>query len=163
MKKIKNFLRFCFIGAIVLVVFLYIGQFLFKVIWNFNLLDKEPYLEIKKYWDKGHIFGTFRDYSLGLSLIALPIIWFICSYKLYKYGLKKFLTMPIIKTYRRLTRPKSMDVEHVVVRNLGVKDKSLDDIIANKIKEEHPNAGASHITRDLRQQISAKIEENENK
>ena len=71
--------------------------------------------------------------------------------------------MPIIKTYRRLTRPKSMDMEHVVVKNLGVKDKSLDDIIANKIKEEHQNTAASHITRDLRQQISAKIEENENK
>jgi len=163
MKKIKNFLRFCFISAIVLIVFLYIGRILFRLIWNFDFLTKEPYLIIKKYWDKGHTFGTLRDYGIALSLLAFPIMWLICSYKLYKFGLKKFLTLPIIKTYRRLTRPKVMDVEHVVVKNLGVKDKSLDDIIANKIKEQHLNTGSNHITRNIRQQIAAKIEENENK
>ena len=163
MKKIKKFLRFCCISALVLVVLLYISQILFRLIWHFDILDKEPYLMIKAYWNKGHTFGTARDYSLGLSLIALPIIWLVCSYKLYKFGLKKFLTMPIIKIYRRLTRPKSMEVEHVVVRNMGVKDKSLDDIIANKIKEKTANAGTGHISQNLRKQIATKIEENENK
>ena len=163
MKKIKKFLRFCCISALVLIILLYISQILFRFIWHFNLLDKEPYLEIKSYWNKGHTFGTARDYSLGLSLLALPIIWLVCSYKLYKFGLKKFLTLPIIKIYRRLTRPKSMDVEHVVVKNLGVKDKSLEDIIAKKIKEKGGNTGTGHISQSLRRQIATKIEENENK
>lgn len=163
MKKIKKFLRFCFISAIVLVFFVYIGQFLFKLIWNFDVLSKEPYLAIKKSWDRGHTFGSLRDYSLALSLIAWPIIWLICSYKLYKFGLKNFLTVPIIKIYRRLTRPKNMEVEHVVVKNLGVRDKSLDDIIANKIKEQNKDKASGHVAQNLRQQISAKIEENENK
>lgn len=163
MKKIKNFVRFCFISAIVLVVFLYISRFLFLFIWDFDILAKEPYMLVKKYWDKGYTFGSFRDYSLAISLIALPILWLVCSYKLYKYGLKKFLTMPIIKTYRRLTRPKNMEMEHVVVKNLGIKDKSLDVIISDKIKEQNKDGGPAHVTRDLRRQIAAKIEENENK
>ena len=160
MKKFKNFLRFSAISALVLVVFVFIGQFLFKLIWHFDILSKKSYLIMADYWNNGGVFNTFRDYSLGIALFLFPIIWLYYSRKLYKFGLGKFLTIPIIKTYRYFTRPKSLEVEHVVVKNMGAKDKSLDDIIADKIKEQGKES-AGHTTRDLRKQISAKIGEND--
>ena len=39
--------------------------------------------------------------------------------------------------------------------------KTLDEIISDKIKEQGKDKGSAHIVRDLRKQISAKIEENE--
>lgn len=160
MKKFKNFLRFSAISALVLVVFVFIGQFLFKLIWHFDILSKKSYLIIADYWNKGGVFNTFRDYSLGFALFLFPIIWLYYSRKLYKFGLGKFLTIPIIKTYRYFTRPESLEVEHVVVKNMGAKDKSLEDIIADKIKEQAKES-MGHTSRDLRKQISAKIGENE--
>lgn len=161
MKKLKKFLRFSFISALVFVVFLFIFRFLFNLIWNFDILSWEPYQKIIDFWNKGGVFNKTKDCTLLAGLVLMPIIWLLASYKLYKYGLKKFLTTPIIKTYRRLTRPKSMEVEHVTIKNLGVKDKSLDEIIADKIKEQGEKTGSGNMSKNLRQQISAKIEENE--
>jgi len=161
MKKFKNFLRFSFISLLVLVVFIYIGRFIFRLCWNFDILDKNSYMIISDYWNSGGVFDSFRDYSLGFAIFLFPILWLYYSRKLYKYGLGRFLSEPIIKSYRRLTRPESMEIEHVVVKNLGGKDKSLEDIIADKIKEQGQKGASGHTTKDLRQQISAKIGENE--
>lgn len=161
MKKIKNFLRFSFISMLVLVVWTYFCRLLFRAIWNFDILDNKTYQLIAEFWEKGGVFNTFRDYSLGIAFILMPIIWIILSRKLYKYGLKKFLTMPIIKTYRYFTRPESMEVEHVSIKNLGRKDKTLDEIISEKVKEQS-KLSAGYTAKDLRKQITAKMEENEN-
>ncbi len=161
MKKLKKMLRFSMISALVLVVFIFIFRALFRLIWNFDILSWEPYQKIIDFWNKGGNFNTTKDCSLLAGLVLMPVIWLIASYKLYKYGLKKFLTVPIIKLYRRLTRPKNMEIEHVTIRNLGSKDKTLDEIIADKIKEHGESTGLGHTSKDLRQQISAKIGENE--
>lgn len=161
MKKIKNFLHFSFISALVLVVFIFIGRYLFAFIWHFDILSPKSYQKLIDFWNNGGVFHTFRDCSLCAGLVAFPFVWLYYSHKLHKYGLKKFFTVPLIKTYRYLTRPKTMEIEHVVVKNMGVKDKSLDDIIADKIKEQNKNNGNGYSARDLRKQISAKIGEND--
>ena len=91
----------------------------------------------------------------------MPVIWLVLSYKLYKYGLVKFLLNPLVKLYRRITRPKTMEVEHVSIKNLGGKDKTLDEIIAEKVEKQRGNKSAGHASQNLRRQIAAKIEENE--
>ena len=160
MKKIKKFVRFLAIAVVVFVVLGYISQFLFKILWNFEIFNHKSYELIYEYWEKGGVFNTFKDCSLAASLFLLPIIGLILSYKLYKFGLVKFITLPISKLYRRLTRPKVMEVEHVTIKNLGGKDKTLDEIIDEKIKEENKSANGNMVS-DLRKQIAAKIEENE--
>lgn len=162
MKKLKKLFRFCFISALVLVVWIYACRYLFRFIWSFDILDKKTYLLMADYWEKGGVFNSYKDYSLGIGLFLIPVLWLVLSYKLYKYGLKKFLTTPIIKIYRYFTRPESMEVEHVLIKNLGGKDKTLDEIISEKIKEQN-GAGSQYASRDLRKQIAAKIKENENK
>ena len=161
MKKIKKFFRFCFISLLVLAVLLPIFNIIFRLIWNFELLNPKTYSMMADYWEKGGVFNTAKDYSLGFSLLLLPIIWLICSRKLYKYGLLKFLLVPITKIYRYATRPESMDVEHVSIKHLGEKDKSLDEIIAERIKEQNKDTNAQTV-KNLRQQISTKLGENEN-
>jgi hypothetical protein len=52
-----------------------------------------------------------------------------------------------------------MEVEHVSIKNIGVKDKTIDEIISEKIRGNE-NSGAAHTSIDIRKQISAKIEEN---
>lgn len=163
MKKIKKFFRFCFISMLLLLVVLPICSVIFRIIWNFSLLDPNSYRLIAQYWENGGVFNTAKDYSLGFSLLLLPIIWLACSYKIYKYGLIKFLLLPIIKIYNYLTRPKSLEIEHVSIKHLGEKDQTLDEIIADRIKKENEKTlgGQSQTIRNLRQQISTKIEENE--
>lgn len=162
MKKIKKFIRFCFISLLLLVIFLPVFNIIFRFVWNFALLDSKSYKMMAEYWENGGVFNTAKDYTLGASLFFLPIIWLICSYKLYKYGLVKFLLLPINKIYRRITRPETLDVEHVSIKHLGEKDQTLDEIIADRIKKENELSGQSQTIRNLRQQISTKIGENEN-
>ncbi len=161
MKKIGKMVRFLSSSIIVLVGLVYVGQFIFKVLWKFDILNVKSYQIMYEYWEKGGVFNTFRDCSLGFSLIALPIIWLVLSNKLYKYGLGKFFSRPFSKLYRRLTRPKNMEIEHVSIKHLGEKDKSLDEIIKAKMEKDGKNTGRSHEVADLRKQIAAKIEENE--
>lgn len=161
MKKIKKFLRFTTISAFVLVLLAFIGQILFRLLWNFELFNVESYKILKEYWEKGGVFNTFRDYSLGASLILMPVIWLVWSYKIYKKGFWRSVLSIIDKTYRKITRPKNMEVEHVSLKNIGGKEKTLDEIITDKIKERNSNAGAGHMSANLRRQIAAKIEENE--
>ena len=161
MKKFKKILHFSAISILVLIVFLFIFRILFRLIWSFDILSWAPYQKMIDFWNSGGVFNTTKDYCLLSGLFLMPIIWLIASYKLHKYGLKKFLTTPIIKIYRHLTRPKSMEIEHVTIKNMGAKGKTLDEIIADKIKEAGEKTGSGHISKDLRQQISAKIGENE--
>ncbi len=161
MKKIGKMIRFLSSCVIVFVVLIYICQFLFKALWKFDILNAKSYQIMYEYWEKGGVFNTFRDCSLGFSLIALPIVWLILSSKLYKYGLGKFLGKPFLVLYRRLTRPKTMEIEHVSIKNLGEKDKSLDEIIKEKMAKDEKNISRTHETLDIRKQIAVKIEENE--
>ena len=133
MKKIKKFLRFCFISAIVLAVFLVLGRIIFRLFWKFDILNAASYQKMQDFWESGGVFNTFKDCSLLASMLLFPLIWLYSSYKLYKYGLIKFLTKPIIVLYRKLTRPKVMEVEHVSIKNMGSKDKTLDEIISEKL------------------------------
>ena len=96
-----------------------------------------------------------------LSLIALPIVWLWLSYKMYKKGFWKSVQSVFDKSYRSLTRPKNMEIEHVSLKNIGGKDKTLDEILTDKIKEQNANSPTGHMSRDIRKQIAAKIEENE--
>ncbi|MBO5037906.1 MAG: hypothetical protein J6C85_00405 [Alphaproteobacteria bacterium] len=161
MKKIKKLFRFCFISVLVLIVFLFLGRIIFRLLWNFDILSAVSYQKMQNYWESGGVFNTFKDCSLLGSLLLFPIIWLHASYKLYKYGLGKFLTRPIILLYRRLTRPKVMEVEHVSIKNMGSKDKTLDEIISEKLKSEGKQGSSAHLSKDLRKQIAAKIGENE--
>lgn len=161
MKKIKKLCRFCFISALVLIVFLFLGRIIFRLLWNFDILSAVSYQKMQNYWENGGVFNTFKDCSLLFALLLFPIIWLYFAKKLYKYGLIKFLTNPIILLYRRLTRPKVMEVEHVSIKNMGAKDKTLDEIISEKLKSEGKQSGLAHLSKDLRKQIAAKIGENE--
>ncbi len=159
MKKITKFLKFSIISMLVLVVFIFIGRFVFHMFWNFDILDKKDYNALYSFWENGGVFKTFKDCTLAISLIAFPIIWFYASKKLYKYGLGKFLLLPIIAVYRKATRPKNMEIEHVSIKNIGIKDKTIDEIISEKIRVNE-NGGKANTSLDIRRQISAKIEEN---
>lgn len=160
MKKIKKMLRFIFISLIVLIVLTFISRFLFLMFWNFDILNKESYKLIYKYWNGGGEFKNFKDCSLAVCLLLYPIIWLKLSNKLYKYGLINFLLNPIIKSYRHFTRPKTLEVEHVSIKNIGKKDKSLDEIISDKLKEKNISTASEHTSKNIRQQISSKIGEN---
>ncbi len=161
MKRISKILRFATISAFVLVLLAFIGQVLFRLLWNFELLNIESYKILQEYWEKGGVFNTFRDCSLGAALLLMPVIWLVWSYKIYKRGFWKSVLSMIDKIYRRITRPKNMEIEHVSLKNIGGKDKTLDEIITDKIKERNAGAGAGHMSANLRKQIAAKIEENE--
>lgn len=161
MKKLKKFGRFCAISAVTLAPVLLICQFLFKLIWKFDILNRNSYRVVAEYWNKGGVYNTPRDWCLGIAFLLIPVFWLKLSHKIYKFGFWKFIFYPIIVIYRKATRPKSMEVEHVTIKNLGGKDKTLDEIISEKIKEQGQDGGSAHVVRDLRKQISAKIEENE--
>jgi len=165
MKKIKKLLRLCFISLLILVILLPVCSFLFRLIWNFELLDPKSYSMMADYWEKGGVFKTAKDYTLCFSIILLPIIWLFLSYKLYKYGLIRFLLLPVNKIYHYLSTPKNLEVEHVAIKHLGEKNQTLDEVISERIKKENEKTagGQSQTIKNLRQQISSKIEENENK
>lgn len=161
MKKLGKLLKFTTISIFVLAVLTSVGQILFKLFWNFDLLNQKSYQVLYDYWEKGGVFNTFRDCSLGLSLLLLPIIWLVVSHKIYKNGFWKSVLTIIDKLYRKITRPQNMEIEHVSLKNIGGKDKTLDEIITDKIKEQNGNGASGHTSTNIRRQIAAKIEENE--
>lgn len=160
MKKIKKILTFSAIAIVITIIFGSICQVLFNWFWSFDILDRRSYQTLLSWWEEGGVFNTFRDCSLGVSLLLFPIICFGISYKLYKQGFWKTILSPFIKLYHACTRPKNMEVEHVSIKNLGVKDKPLEEIIADKIKQEKVESTANNASKTIRQQIAAKLEEN---
>ena len=161
MKKIKNFLRFTLISCFTLAVFVYVGRFFFNLFWDFDIISPKSYKVLKNYWNNGGSFKEFKELSLLICLILFPIFWLKCSQKIYKKGFLKILTSLFTKLYRKLTRPKNMETEHVSIKNLGSKERTLDEIISDKIKEKGGNIAQSKESANLRHLISAKIEENE--
>lgn len=160
MKKIIKFIKFLLISLVVFYVYAVIANILFKLFWNFGLFNPESYAKLQKFWEKGGVFKEFREISLAVSLICLPIFWLISSYKLYKRGFWKTILSPFLKLYLKMTRPKNLEVEHVSIKNLGSKSRSLDEIISDKMKERGENISQQHTTANIRQQVSAKVEEN---
>lgn len=160
MKKIKKFIRFLSILITMFAILASIGQVVFQYLWGINLFDIKSYQKLYKLWDSGYVFRSFNDISLLFSLIFLPIFWLKSSFTLYKKGFWKTMSIPFVKIYRKLTRPKNMEVEHVSIKNLGIKGKSLDEIISAKLKEKGEDPTSVHTIKDIRQQISAKLEEN---
>lgn len=161
MKKIKKILRFSSISIVVFIVLGYLARIIFNLLWKFDLFNAKSYQILQNYWEKGGVFNTFRDCSLGFALFMLPVLWLIISYKVYKKGFWKTILIPVEKLYRKLTSPKNMEVAHVSLKNLGGKDKTLDEIIADKIKSEQGGVSSINTVRDIRREISARIEENE--
>lgn len=161
MKKLKKFGRFCAISAVVLVPVIFIFQIIFKLIWHFDILNKKAYRIMSEFWEQGGVYNSFSEWCFLLAFILMPVVWILLSRKIYKFGFWKLIFYPIVWTYHKITRPKNMEVEHVKIKNLGGKDKTLDEIISDKIKEQGQDKGSAHIVRDLRKQISLKIEENE--
>ena len=62
-----------------------------------------------------------------------------------------------------MTAPEPMDDVHIVIKNLGVSSGSLDDMLAERMKNDTSSGGHKTVINDIRQQISVKIEENEKK
>lgn len=163
MKKIKKILRFSCISIVLLFILGYIARFLFNLFWGFDIISVKSYQLLSKYWNEGGVFNTFHDCSLGASLFLFPVFWLWYSYKIYKKGFWKSVLSPVEKLYHKMTRPKDLEVAHVSLKNLGGKDKTLDEIISDKIKAQKGDISAEHTVRDLRKEISAKLEENEKK
>ncbi|MBE6463369.1 MAG: hypothetical protein E7005_06420 [Alphaproteobacteria bacterium] len=161
MKKIKKFLRFVIISCFMLAIFVYIGRFFFNMLWDFDIISLRSYAVLNSYWNEGGNFNDFKELSLLGCLILFPILWLRCSMKIYKKGFFKTLASLFSKSYRKLTRPKNMETEHVSIKNLGSKDRTLDEIISDKIKEKGGNIAQGKESTNLRHLISAKIEENE--
>jgi hypothetical protein len=157
----KKLLRFCFISVLVGIVFVPLCWVICKFCWRFDILSSKSYTVLYQFWEGGGTFKTFRDCSLIFCLLLMPILWLKLSYKLYKFGLGKFLLIPITKIYRYFDGPANADIARVSIKNIGAKDKSLDEIIADKRKEKNENLGHQHTSQDIRRQIAAKIEENE--
>lgn len=161
MKKLKKFFRFIFILIVVTIFFIFICSHLFQFLWNFDIFNSDNYKRVTIYWEKGGVFKTFKDVSLVFSFVLFPILSIIVSFKLYKKGFWKTILYPFYKIYRFFTRPKVTEVEHVSIKNLGAKSRTIDEIISDKIKEKGENTTSQHTIMDIRQQISAKLEENE--
>lgn len=159
MAKFKKIIRFSTISLIVFVVMTFLCRYLFSFFWNFDMLSTKNYYTLYNFWEKGGVFRTFKDCSLVLSLIAYPFVWIYFSYKVYKKGLIKILTEPLIYIYRKITNPKNLEVEHVLIKNIGAKEKTLDEIISEKIGKD--DIVKANTTLDIRKQIASKLEENE--
>ena len=161
MKKLKKFFRFISILLVVTIFFISICNWLFQIVWNFELFNPESYKKISIFWEKGGVIKSFKDLSLAFSFIFFPILTIIISFRLYKKGFWKTMLYPLYCIYRFFTRPKVTEVEHVSIKNLGSKNKTIDEIISDKIKEKGENIANQHTISDIRQQVSAKIGENE--
>lgn len=160
----KKTIRFMSILSVLFVFWAYIGRIFFKFFWNFDIFSSKHYLGLYQFWEKGGVFKSFKDISLILCLIILPIVWIKTTKRFYKQGFWKSVLSPVIKIYKKLSYPKNLEVEHVSIKNLGAKDRSLEEIISDKLKEKGESTNQkANTTQNLREQVSAKLKENENK
>ena len=162
MKKVKKLFKFCVDSIIVLLVLIFLYRIIILFLWKFDIIDKHSYQLMEQYWNSGGTFNSFKDCMFGLCLLTFPFMWGICSYKVYKKGLLNIILWPIKKIYHSITKPETLEIERVAIKNLRGKDRSLEEIIADKMQEESKKNPSSHTAKELRKQISAKIGENEN-
>ena len=155
----KKFAKVVCIGSVVLLFWVAIYYVIFKLIWQFDVLSIRSYKKIHAYWNQGGVFRTFKDCSLLFFMSMFPILCIYYTRKVYKRGFWKTILSPFIKIYRKFTAPEPMDDVHIVIKNLGVKSGSLDEMLADRIKKDGGLSGNKTLISDIRQQISVKIEE----
>lgn len=163
MKKIKKALRYIAICCTVFLFLIFVYFYVFKAIWNFNILSVKSYKAMYSFWENGGVFKTFKDCSLLFLMMFFPVLGFYMTARLYKKGFWATILKPINKLYRKFSAPVPMDDVHIVIKNLGAKTGDIDEIISDKLKEKGDSLANSNTTRSIRQQISVKIEENEKK
>lgn len=160
MKKIKKMLKFILILLTVATFIIFFSGYVFIFFWKFDILKEASYIKLQNFWNNGGVFRTFKDISLLVCLMLLPISIIISTKKLYKEGFWKTILTPFVMLWKKATNPKREEIQSVTIKNLGAKDKTLDDIINEKMKEKLKEETKNTI-QDIRNQISTKIKENE--
>ena len=128
--KILRFLRnlFVFIGWSV--VFIVFTNFLIKLVWGFDFLSAHSWNILANFWNQGGVIKTTSDILLVLSLILLPLLWFLGFILAKKLNFWKIFTAPFSFVLKPFAENFSKEPERFVIKNIKSSQQQTEDIKA---------------------------------
>ena len=160
MKKISKFLSKFIV--LLLWTFVYITFFnkLVFAIWNFDFMS-EKYWKVFHNWfvKQNGTINTASDVSLLLTMLIIPVLWFISCFFVSKIKLSDILLYPIKKINNFFEAKDNVSPERIVIKNIKSDVKELEDM---KTKMESFKPKKSQFASSLREDITKKITEIKN-
>ena len=142
LKKISQFIRFCFICALWSLVFLSVTAYFFKTVYNFNLFKKQHWQIISRFWEEGGVINTTQEVLFILCLLAIIPLWFYGLHKSLKISLVKILFFPIFIYNAYQEKKYSKTPKSIVLKNMGLSfgkkspRQEMEDMIASRMPKE---------------------------
>lgn len=157
MKKISKILSKLIV--LVLWTFLYLAFFnkLVFIIWNFDFLSERSW-QIFYNWfvNQNGIINTASDVSLLLTMLTIPLLWFVSCFFVSKIKLSDILLYPINKINNFFASKENTSPERIVIKNIKSDVKELEDL---KTEMESFKPKKSISANSLRGDITKKITE----
>ncbi|MBR1649358.1 MAG: hypothetical protein IJ689_07170 [Alphaproteobacteria bacterium] len=142
LKKIKRFLRFCFIGAVWSALYFGVVYFVMKWIWKFNIFNPKYWKTISKFWQEGGVIDSAGEYFFVIMVLMMPILWIWGWRKAMKVSIVKIVFFPIFWYNDYQERKYAQAPKAITLKNMGSKigkqspQQSMEDMIASRMPKE---------------------------
>ena len=141
-KKIKNFVRVCFIGAVWSILYFSTVYIVLKALWGFDITSKRYWNIILRWWDEGGVFDSFQEYTFLITLLAILPLWIWGWEKACRISIVKVLFFPVFWYNSWQERKYSQMPKSITLKNMGggVAKQSpqqiMEEMIASRMPQE---------------------------
>lgn len=141
-KKIKTFVRICFIGIIWTALYLTVVSFLMKKLWGFNIFKVQYWKIISRFWQEGGVIDSFQEWSFLIMLIAIVPLWILGWKKACKLSIIKIIFFPVFWYNDYQERKYSKLPQNIILKNMGGNigkqspQQAMEEMIASRMPKE---------------------------
>lgn len=143
MKKIKKFIRFCFIGAVWSFIYFGIVAWLMKWIWKFDIFGKRYWVKISRFWQDGGVIDTAQEYFFVIALIAIIPSWIWGWRKAMKVSIAKIIFFPVFWYHNYQEKKYAQLPKSITLKNMGAKvgakqtpQQMLEEMISSRMPKQ---------------------------
>ena len=141
-KKLGRLIRFCFIFTVWTGIFMSAVVYLFKMIWNFNILKEEHWQIILNFWNQGGVINSTQEILFFIALLLIIPLWYIGLKKALKISLIKIFFFPFFVYDAYQERKYNKAPKSIVLKNMGMNfgkkspRQAMEEMIASRMPKE---------------------------
>lgn len=142
-KKIKKFLRVCFVGTLWSGLYFSIVYFIMKFFWKFDIFKKQYWKTISRFWNDGGVIDSFSEYTFVITLLAVVPLWIWGWRRAMKVSIARIIFFPIFWYNNYQERKYAQAPKSITLKNMGGGIKArqspqqvMEEMIASRMPKE---------------------------
>ncbi len=116
--------------------------YLFKTIWNFNILKAKHWQIISRFWEEGGVINSTQEILFFSTLLLIIPLWYIGLKKALKVSLVKIFFFPFFMYDAYQERKYNKAPKSIVLKNMGTSftkkspRQAMEEMIASRMPKE---------------------------